>query len=121
LGGSFGIAILGTYLTSHIQFHRANLVNDINLGNPAALANLHVFAAALKSHGYSGTSASRAAYEVLDGAVMRQASTMAYNDGFLLILVSFVALTPAAFLIKRARVKPAEERNSKPEPEPKLV
>jgi len=119
LGGSFGIAILGTYLTSHIQFHRANLVNDINLGNPAALRNLSVFTAGLESHGYSAPTAARAAYGVLDGVLMRQASTMAYNDGFLLILVSFVVLAPAVLVIKRAKVKPAPESNSTPAPEPK--
>jgi DHA2 family multidrug resistance protein len=35
LGGSFGIAVLGTYLTRHTQYHRADLVQNFYAGNPA--------------------------------------------------------------------------------------
>ena len=35
LGGSFGIAVLSTYLTRHVQYHRADLVANFFAGNPA--------------------------------------------------------------------------------------
>jgi DHA2 family multidrug resistance protein len=35
LGGSFGIAVLGAYLTRHIAYHRADLVTNFTPGNPA--------------------------------------------------------------------------------------
>jgi DHA2 family multidrug resistance protein len=101
LGGSFGIAILGTYLTDHIQYHRVNLVQDITFGNPQTQRQLNGLAAVLESHGRSIPTATRAAYGVLDRSVMIQASTMGYNDGFLFILVSFVLVAPAIFIIRR--------------------
>jgi DHA2 family multidrug resistance protein len=104
LGGSFGIAILGTYVTTHIQYHRANLVEDINFGNPRVHENLLVFNAVLENHGYSVATAVRTAYGMLDQKVMVQASTMAYNDGFLFILLSFLVVAPAVLVIRRARV-----------------
>src|SRR6185503_16836448 len=35
LGGSFGIAVLGAYLTRHIAYHRADLAANMYPGNPA--------------------------------------------------------------------------------------
>ena len=35
LGGSFGIAVLGSFLTRHIAYHRADLVSNMYPGNPA--------------------------------------------------------------------------------------
>ncbi len=106
LGGSFGIAVLGTYLTDHTQYHRANLVVNANVGNPQVLTHLKAYAAVLESHGSSIPAATQAAYAVLDQTIMAQASTMAYNDGFLFILVSFVVVAPAVFIIKRPKGKP---------------
>jgi hypothetical protein len=38
---------------------------------------------------------------VLNQQVYRQAATMAYNDGFLLILILFLLATPFVFLLRR--------------------
>jgi hypothetical protein len=40
---------------------------------------------------------------MMDHIVNMQAMTMSYNDSFLLILVIFVAVTPAILLLRRPR------------------
>lgn len=101
LGGSFGIAILGTYVSNQSQYHRANLVANLYPGNPALDERLSAYQANFLAHGYSLPQAQSGANGVLDLMVQRQAQTMSYNDGFLLILVAFAVTMPAIFLLKR--------------------
>lgn len=104
LGGSFGIAILGTYLTNHVQFHRQNLVSDVYAGSPLVQQRLTMMQYGLQSHGYSTVQASKGAYGVLDQIVMRQAYTQSYNDAFLMILLVFAVTTPAILLLPKPKI-----------------
>jgi DHA2 family multidrug resistance protein len=106
LGGSFGIAILATYLNNHIQTHRAYLVTYINSGNPQAIQRMAGLEASFRAHGYSPDSAHKAAVAALDATVMRQAQTMSYNDSFLLTLIVFVVVSPAIFILGRVKSRP---------------
>jgi DHA2 family multidrug resistance protein len=101
LGGSFGIAILGTYLQSHAQFHRNNLVSHLNTGNAAVVARLDSVTHLMQAHGMGPIRAHQAALQALDFTVTRQAMTMSYNDGFLLILIIFAFVTPAVITLKK--------------------
>jgi DHA2 family multidrug resistance protein len=103
MGGSFGIAILGTYLQSHEAYHRANLVQYLNPGNPAYTERIHAMTGLLLSHGYPPNLAAQGALGLLDGTVTRQALTMSYNDGFLLILLVFAACAPAILILRKPR------------------
>jgi DHA2 family multidrug resistance protein len=101
LGGSFGIAALGAYLTRHIAYHRADLVEHTFPGNPAFQARIDPMIGALMQQGASLTDAQHRALAMMDGVLMRQASMLAYNDAWMLILLSFVAVVPAVFLLRR--------------------
>src|SRR5215210_7677793 len=52
LGGSFGIAILATYVTVHTQLHRVDLLANVYAGNPQVDERLRMLTANLLSHGY---------------------------------------------------------------------
>jgi DHA2 family multidrug resistance protein len=99
LGGSFGIAVLGAYLTRHIAYHRADLVTNIYAGNPAFQERYSTIVAGLSAQGASITEAQARAYAIIDGVLMRQASMRAYNDAWLLLLASFLCVIPAVFLL----------------------
>jgi MFS transporter, DHA2 family, multidrug resistance protein len=103
LGGSFGIAILGTYLYNHVQAHRMDLITHIYAGNPALQQRLQMLAANFVAHGMSSTAAQSAAYAQINGAVMRQATMLSYNDSWLLILLTFVCTAPAVLLLRKPR------------------
>ena len=111
LGGSFGIAVLNTYIVNMTAFHRAELVANLHPGDAIFQARLSGAAAALTAGGYSLASAQAAALRLLDRTVEAQAVTMAYNNAFILLGLTFVVALPAVLLLrrpKRGAAPPAE-------------
>jgi len=103
LGGSFGIAVLNTYITNQTRMHRYNLVSYLSPGDSDFAARVQGATGNFVAHGYSQTAAHAAALGSLSGAVQAQASVMAFNDGFLLLGLSFIVAAPAIFLLKPAK------------------
>lgn len=103
LGGSFGIAIIGTYLTVQIRTERADLVTHLYPGNPATEARLQALTQGFQLKGFDPATAHQMALGALDATVMRQAAMLSYNACWMMILVSFVVTVPAIFLLRRPR------------------
>ncbi len=103
LGGSFGIAFLNTYIYNMGAYHRVNLVSNLYAGNPLYDQRIAGATARLIANGSSATDAHMGALRVLNGTVMAQASTMSYNDAFLLLGLSFVVAVPAVFLLRKPK------------------
>lgn len=103
LGGSFGIAALSTYITRMTAYHYADLAANIYIGNTALAERLQALTANFVSRGYDPSAAQTAAYQVISGTVATQAQTMSYNDGFLLIGLSMIAVSPAVLLLRNQR------------------
>ena len=107
LGGSFGIAVLGTYLTRHTEYHRADLVANLYAGNPAFEQRYHALVAGLQARGTSLIEAQQRAYGVMEGIVRKQSAMLAYNDSWLFILLSFLCVVPAVFLLRKPKGRAA--------------
>lgn len=103
LGGSFGIAILGTYLVGRTDAHRASLVTYLYSGNPVMESRLSGLAAAFHAKGFSPEAAKQAAYAALNHTVNTQALTNSYNDAYMMILVIFVVTAPGIFMLRKAK------------------
>jgi DHA2 family multidrug resistance protein len=103
LGGSFGIAILATYVTVHTQIHRVDLLANIYPGNPLVDERLRMLSANLVAHGYGPEAARQGALALLDQQTMRQASMLSYNDAWMLLLLTFIVVAPAIFLLRKPR------------------
>ena len=103
LGGSFGIAVLGTYLTRHAASHRVDLVGNLYAGNPAFELRFGGLVASAQAGGMPLAAAQQRAFALLDGTVARQALMLAYNDAWLLILLTFTAVVPAVFVLRKPR------------------
>jgi DHA2 family multidrug resistance protein len=101
LGGSIGIAVLSTYLDTMTEVHRSDLMRQIAVQNTNYLERLHGLVAMFVSGGLTPSSASGAALAVINRSLLAQASTMSYNDAFLLIGVAFLFSFPAVLLLKR--------------------
>ncbi len=106
MGGSFGIAILGTYLSNQTHFHQAMLAEHLTAGNAELAVREQAIAAHLITQGTAPAVAQGAALGSLAQTVATQAQTMAYNDAFLLILLSFAVASPAVLLLKRGAAQP---------------
>ena len=103
LGGSFGIAILATYVTVHTQIHRVDLLANVYPGNPLVDERVRALTATLITRGYDPEAAHRGAMALLDQETMRQAAMLSYNDAWLLLLLTFIVVSPAIFLLRRPR------------------
>jgi DHA2 family multidrug resistance protein len=107
LGGSFGIAILATYVTVHTQIHRVDLLANVYPGNTLVDERVRMLTGNLIAHGYSTVAAQRGALAILDQQTMRQASMLSYNDAWMVLLLTFIVVSPAIFLLRRPRARAA--------------
>jgi DHA2 family multidrug resistance protein len=107
LGGSFGVAIVGTYLERSIQANRVALLPNISLYNPETTQRIQAFTQAFMAKGYSMGQAQQQAYAALEGVLMKQVSLITYAQVFTSLGVFFLACLPLILLVKRA--KPGEK------------
>lgn len=107
LGGSFGIAVLNTYITNMEAYHRNNLVQNLYAGNEVYTQRLAAITASMVQRaGMSMADGQKAALHALDGTITAQSAVMSYNDAFLLLGVTFVFAIPAIFLLKPVKKAP---------------
>src|SRR5262245_24253646 len=100
LGGSFGIAVLASFVTTHTQIHRVDLLSHVGAGDPLVVERVRTLAAGLAASGAPPAVAQRNALALLDGQVMRQAAMLSYNDAWKVLLDTFVIVAPAILLLR---------------------
>jgi DHA2 family multidrug resistance protein len=103
LGGSFGIAVLNTYIVNMTEFHRANLAAKLFVGNTTLQDRIAGLTGRMIGNGYSPTSAHAAALRLIDHTLQAQASTMAYNNAFILLGLSFLFALPAVLMLRKPK------------------
>ena len=101
LGGSFGIALLATFIQKHIQLHRVEMLGHYTLGNEVFTERLQGLAGGLAASGMGAVDAQSAALRLLEQGLMRQAMMMSYNDAFLIVLIVNLVTLPAVLLLRR--------------------
>ena len=101
LGGSFGIALLATFVQQHIQMHRVELLGHYSLSNTLFADRLHGIVAGLSSSGMGPVDAQLGALRLLEIGLLRQAMVMSYNDAFLIVLIVNLVTLPAVLLLRR--------------------
>jgi len=107
LGGSFGIAIITTYLQARTALHRADLVANTYAANPAFIERFQGALSHFVSLGFSYVRAQAAAYAAVDQALTAQALMLSYNDAWMLILKSFLLTAPAILVLRKPRGRAA--------------
>ena len=108
LGGSFGIAVLGVVPhAAHRVSPRGSRHEHVSGQPGVSRSGSTACVAALPARAFSLADAQQRALAILDGTMMRQASMQAYNDAWLLLLVSFICVVPAVFLLRRPRAAQA--------------
>jgi DHA2 family multidrug resistance protein len=106
LGGSFGVAIISTYLTRDIVSHRSNLVTNLNAYNPVVQNRVQAFAGGMQSKGMSPDVALKSAYQMMDGSVSLQATILSYMDIFLYVGCMFLFCVPIVLIFtKKSKAK----------------
>jgi DHA2 family multidrug resistance protein len=107
LGGSFGIAVLLNYVTKHTEYHRADLVSNISLGNVLTDTRLQALTRGFMGRGMSTMDAQNAALQALNGQVQVQSSMLSFNDAWLFVLLVFVLVSPSILLLRKPKAMTA--------------
>ena len=105
LGGSFGIAIVTTYITRSSQEHRVNLVSHLDGSSYEVQQRLWMLQKGFMSKGFSSNEAMNKAYQAFEYSVMKQSTVLAYIDIFLYLGILFLLCIPVVFFIKRSKNK----------------
>ena len=106
LGGSFGLAMVNTFLTNRGASHRSDLVSHITADNPLAVARLTSYTNYFISKGATAFEAKKEALGLLDKAVTLQSTLLSFSDAYLLIGSVFLVGIPLLFLAVKKQGKP---------------
>jgi len=105
LGGSFGIAIITTFITRFSQEHRVNLVSKLDVSSLEVQNRVQQLQHSFMAKGFSSNEALGKAHQILDLTVTKQSTVMAYMDIFMYLGVMFLCCIPIIFFIKRGKNK----------------
>ncbi|HXQ22061.1 MAG TPA: DHA2 family efflux MFS transporter permease subunit [Candidatus Acidoferrales bacterium] len=109
LGGSFGVAIVATFVEHRSWAHRQDLLRYVTPFDFPLQQRLDAIVHGLVSHGSTVVEAQRQAYAAIDGIVTKQAYLLTYMDAFRTIGIFFLCCIPLLVLFKRG-VVPANVR-----------
>ena len=105
LGGSFGIALITTFMAHQNMVHRNDLIRNITVDNPVVLQRVQGLQQSFIQKGKTPDMALKSAYKAIDGSVMRQVAVLSYMDVFMFIGVMFLLCIPFVLLVKERKKK----------------
>ncbi len=105
LGGSFGIAIITTYMARQNIKHRADLGSMLRLDNPAVQQRIAIIKQGYIAKGMSPENALASAYKSLEYSVANQAGVLSYMDVFMFIGIMFLCCIPFVLLVKQKKAE----------------
>jgi len=101
LGGSVGISITVSQLSSRAQVHQNALAAHANPLSPAYTHAIDQISASLMHHGATAAQALHQAQGLIYGQILRQASMLAFLDNFDMLAGVFICMAPVVFLMSR--------------------
>ncbi len=114
IGGSFGIALMTTFLTRRSQFHQSHLAVHTNLGNLKMRDMLAGLQAAFQLRGFSPFDAHRRALAAIYGMLQQHAAMLAFVEAFWVMAVMFALLLPFILLLHYSPPKPPSQPAAQP-------
>jgi len=105
LGGSFGVALVTTFMSRRNVLHQTTLVNHLDKFDPDVQNRIIAMKAGFMSKGFPANLAEQKAYAALQGTVMKQAAVLSYMDVFLYLTIMFLICIPFVMMVKGNRGK----------------
>jgi DHA2 family multidrug resistance protein len=105
LGGSFGIALITTYMSRQNVVHGADLMNHLDKTSPSVQQFVQGLQHKFISTGMDAATALNSAYKALEGMVAKQAAVLSYMDVFLYLGILFLICVPFVILVKGNKKK----------------
>ena len=104
MGGSFGVAFVTTILARRAQFHQSRLVDHLTAFNPAFTSRLEELKSVLNTKLGILSDHSHEAEAAIYHQLIRQATSMAFNDAFFLQTLLFLGLIGLLWIIRKPPV-----------------
>lgn len=105
LGGSFGIAMITTFISRRSMMHRSNLVSHMTTDNGLFQQKLNGMQQSFMAKGMTSDAALNSAYKLMDFSVSKQASVLSYMDVFLYLGILFLICIPFILMVKSNKEK----------------
>lgn len=105
LGGSFGIAAITTFISNQTSIHRAALTSHLDANSFDVQQRIAGMKAMFQAKGFTPDAAIQAAYKLLDGSVLKQATVLSYMDVFLYLGLLFLVCIPFVLFVKERKGK----------------
>jgi DHA2 family multidrug resistance protein len=105
LGGSFGIAIITTFLVRFGQEHRVNLIAKLDVTKVEVQDRIQQLQKGFMAKGFSANESLNKAYKVLDFNVTKQSAVLSYMDIFMYLGILFLVCIPIILIMKKAKNK----------------
>ena len=105
LGGSFGIAIITTFIARFSQQHRVDLVSKLDKTKFVVQNQITMLQKGFMAKGYTFNQAMDKANQVLEIKVMRQASVLSFMDIFMYLGIVFLLCIPIVLILKTGKSK----------------
>ncbi|MFL6192667.1 MAG: DHA2 family efflux MFS transporter permease subunit [Thermoanaerobaculia bacterium] len=103
LGGSFGIALITTYIQKRSWTHRVDLLSHVSIYDAAVRERLAAITGGFIANGSDPYHAGQQAYGALEGAVVKQTFLLTYMDAFRIVGIFFLCCIPLLLVFKRGR------------------
>lgn len=106
LGGSFGVALIITFMSRRTMLHRSDLVSKLDATDPDVQNHVAAIQHGISSApGMDPFTGKLAGLKMIDGSVMKQAAVQSYMDVFLYLGVMFLICIPFILLVKNRKDK----------------
>lgn len=103
LGGSFGVALITTFMARQNMMHRNDLVSKLDTNNPDVINRVNGLAHSFAAKGMDADKALGSGYKLLDYSITKQAAILSYMDVFLYLGLMFLICVPFVLMVKGTR------------------
>jgi len=105
LGGSFGVAIITTFMATQNMVHRNDLVSRLDTNNIYVQQRVQNLQHSFMAKGMTPDVALATGYKTLDFAITKQAAVLSYMDVFLYLGLMFLICIPFVLMVKGNKAK----------------
>ena len=105
LGGSFGVALITTFMARQNMVHRSDLVSKLDVSNPAVQQRVQALQHSFINKGMNADVALKSSYSSLDHMVTKQAAVLSYMDVFFYLGLIFLICVPFVIMVKGNKAK----------------
>jgi DHA2 family multidrug resistance protein len=105
LGGSFGVALITTFMSRQNMVHRSALVSHLDVNSASVQQRVTGLQHNFMSKGQGVDEALKSSYTALDHMVTKQAAVLSYMDVFFYLSIIFLVCVPFVLMVRGDKKK----------------